>query len=343
MPLSRRAQDGMTFTRIAGTGSYLPSHMMTNHDWAKRVETSHEWIVERTGIHSRRIAGPDETACTMAVEAATHALEAASIQAKDIELIIVATATPDKAFPSTACLVQQKLKIPVCIAFDVQAACSGFIYALSVADSFIKTGQVRNALIIGSEMMSRLINWSCRNTAVLFGDGAGAFVLTASDTPGVMQTKLYADGNHSDLLYVDNAQMYDHYELSHVDSVDNPSRPLSEYNPSLTMKGKLVFKHAVSRLGELIKEIQEDESLEPIDWLVPHQANIRIIQATAEKLNLPMDKVICTIETHANTSSASIPLALDTAVKDGRIQRGQNCLFEAFGAGLTWGSAFVKY
>ncbi len=332
-----------SYSKIAGTGGYLPPRIMTNHDWSEKVETTHDWILERTGIRSRHIADVDETASGMAIKAAKQALKAAHLTPQDIQLVIVATATPDKAFPSTACLVQKHLDMPIGIAFDVQAACSGFIYALSLADHMIKAKQVTNALIIGTELMSRLIDWSCRNTAVLFGDGAGAMVLSASDKPGIIKTKLYAQGQHSDLLFVDNAQMFDHTGLDHVTTTDNYGRSLSEFDPGLKMKGKNVFKHAVSRLGELVKEVQDDDSLGAIDWLVPHQANVRIIQATAEKLGLPMDKVISTIETHANTSSASIPLALDVAVRDGRIQRGQNLLFEAFGAGFTWGSAFVQY
>lgn len=336
----------MIYSRIAGTGSYLPKHTVTNDDWAKMVDTSNDWIVERTGIKARHFAKSDETAGGMAVKAAQSALEAANISAKDIELIIVATATPDKIFPSTACLVQKHLGVPVAIAFDIQAACSGYIYAMSVADKFIKSGQVKKALVIGAELMSRLVDWSERNTCVLFGDGAGAMVLEASQEPGILLTRLYADGHHGDILEVDNAQMADHTKhLKHLTPTDNFNSCADELYPFLRMKGKNVFKHAVTRLDELVREIQADPLLEeePIDWLVPHQANIRIIKATADKLKLPMDKVICTIEEHANTSSASIGLALDSAIREGKIKRGQNLLFEAFGAGLTWGSAFVKY
>ncbi len=334
----------MKYSKITGTGGYLPPNVMTNEDWATRVETSSEWIVERTGIQSRHVASQDETAAGMAVKAASKALEMAQISAKDIDLIVCATATPEKLFPSTACLVQKHLGAGQCCAFDVQAACSGFVYALSIADNFIKAGQAKHALIIGTELMSRLIDWSDRNTCVLFGDGAGAAVLSQSDTPGVLATRLYADGGQSDLLTVDNMQMGDHTKtLSHLSETDNLNTPLAELNPYVQMKGKHVFKHAVNRLGELVSEMMDYCQINEtqIDWLVPHQANIRIIQATADKLNLPMSKVICTIEHHANTSSASIPLALDVALRDGRIKPGQTVLFEAFGGGLTWGSALV--
>ena len=336
----------MKHSKITGTGGYLPPGVMTNKDWEDRIETSHQWIVERTGIHSRHIAGPDETASGMALKASQQALQAADLAPEKVQLIIVATATPDKVFPSTACFVQQHLNTPICIAFDIQAACSGFIYALSIADQFIKNGQVTNALVIGTELMSRLIDWSDRNTCVLFGDGAGAVVLQASNEPGIRSTRLYADGHQSSILQADSLQMGDHTKhLDHLTPTDNPGQRLEEINPFIQMKGKHVFKQAVHRLGELVQEIQLDPELveQPIDWLVPHQANIRIIKAMAEKLGLPMSKVICTIENHANTSSASIPLALDVAVRDGRIQPGHNLVFEAFGAGLTWGSAFVTF
>ena len=336
----------MSYSKIVGTGSYLPPKIMTNEQWSDLVDTSHEWIVERTGIESRHIADSDETAAGMAVKAAQKALDAANLKAQDIQLIIVATATPDYVFPSTACVVQKYLNIPVTIAFDVQAACTGFIYALSIADQFIKNNQVQNALVIGTEVMSRLVDWSDRNTCVLFGDGAGAVVLQKSGTPGILQTKLYADGHLGSLLAADNLHMADTTRhLPQLNVTQNKGKFIEELYPFIRMKGQHVFKAAVSRLGELVKEIQSDPALsnEPIDWLVPHQANHRIIQATADKLGLSMEKVILTVAHHANTSSASIPLALDTAIRDGRIQPGQNLLFEAFGAGLTWGSAFVKY
>jgi 3-oxoacyl-[acyl-carrier-protein] synthase-3 len=316
----------MRYSRIIGTGGYLPAQVFTNADWEKRVETNDAWIVERTGIRSRHIAQADETASGMAAKAAAIALTQASRSANDIQMVIVATGTPDKVFPSTACLVQKKLNIPTCIAFDIQAACSGFVYALSIADQYIKTGLIQSALVIGSELMSRLIDWTDRNTCILFGDGAGAVVVEASDTPGILSTHLYADGHYDDLLYVNNAQLSEHPSYIH-------------------MEGQKVFKLAVKKQSELIEEIQRKHQIQPsqIDWLIPHQANIRIIKATAEKLGFPMEKVICTVDTHSNTSSASIPLALDVAVRDGRIQKGQTLLLEAIGGGLTWGSALLKY
>ncbi len=336
----------MKYSKIIGTGGYLPPTIFTNADWEKRVATSDEWIVERTGIRSRHIAGPDETASSMATIAAQAALDQCGYAAKDIGMVIVATGSPDKIFPATACLVQKNLRIPVCIAFDIQAACSGFIYALSVADQYIKTGAIKSALVIGSELMSRLIDWSDRNTCVLFGDGAGAVVLEASDTPGIMSTHLYADGNYDEVLYVDNMQLADHVNvIPSVNKVENFNTPLENMQPFIQMQGQKVFKIAVAKLGALMKDIQQLHQLTPdqIDWLVPHQANIRIIKATADKLGLPMEKVICTVDTHSNTSSASIPLALDVAVRDGRIKKGQTLLFEAIGGGLTWGSALVKF
>lgn len=308
----------MKYSVIAGTGGYLPPTVFTNADWEKRVETSDAWIVERTGIHSRHIADANETASGMGAEAAKAAMQAANCLPEDIDMIVVVTGAPDKIFPSTACIIQEKLKIPTCIAFDLQAACTGFVYALSVADQYIKTGAVRSALVIGTELMSRLIDWSDRNTCVLFGDGAGAVVLKASDTPGILSTNLYAQGCYGDILTAD---------------------------PLIYMEGRKVFKIAVTKLGEMVQDILHKHQLtsDQIDWLIPHQANIRIIQATAEKLGLPMEKVICTVATHSNTSSASIPLALDAAVRDGRVQRGQKLLLEAFGGGLTWGSALVNY
>lgn len=338
----------MTHSAIAGTGRYLPPEVMTNADWEKRVETSDEWIKDRTGIHSRHVGGRDETAATMATEAAKSALEACGYPADSIDMIIVATGSSDKLFPTTACMVQQYLKMPDCIAFDVGAACTGFIYGLSIADQFIQTGKVKRALVIGTEMMSRLIDWSDRNTCVLFGDGAGAVVLEASEKPGVIATDLYAQGKYEDLLYVDNAQMGDHSRVSQTTQekiIENVSKPLDELYPYVRMKGQKVFKVAVTKFGEMAKQVLNKYDLTPdqIDWLIPHQANMRIIQAAADKVGLPMEKVICTVATHSNTSSASIPLALDVAVRDGRVQRGQLLLLEAFGAGFTWGSALVRF
>ncbi len=335
----------MIYSKISGTGSYLPQTTFSNQDWEKRVETSDAWIVERTGIHSRHIAAPHETASSLATEAAKQAIAQSGLSPKEIELIIVATGAPDKIFPATACLVQKNLMIPTCIAFDLQAACTGFIYALSIADQYIKTGAIKHALIIGSELMSRLIDWSDRNTCVLFGDGAGAVVLSASDTPGVLSTHLYAEGSYDELLTVDNMQLGDHSALITGSPTENFNLPLEQLNPYIKMNGQKVFKIAVTKLGEMVQDIliKHQITSDEIDWLIPHQANIRIIQATAQKLGLPMEKVICTVATHSNTSSASIPLALDVAVRDGRVKKGQTLLLEAFGAGLTWGSALVKY
>lgn len=337
----------MKHSRIIGTGHYLPKQVKTNEDWEKVVDTSSEWIYERTGIKQRHIASHQETASFMGAQAAKQALEAANVTPDQIDLIIVSTGAPDKLFPSTACFIQKHLGIQHhCTAFDVQAACTGFIYALSIADQFIKTGKVRRALVIGAEVMSRLINWDDRSTCVLFGDGAGCVVLGESTEPGIISTYLYADGNQDELLAVDNMQLADHSGLvPNTQKTHNASLPISDFYPYVQMAGKKVFKIAVTRFGELAEEIKQKHQLteHDIDWLVPHQANIRIIKATAEKLGVPLDKVILTIEKHSNTSSASIPLALDVAIRDGRIQKGQKLLFEAFGAGLTWGSALVHY
>tara|TARA_R110002110_G_scaffold404606_1_gene623190 strand:- start:232340 stop:233356 length:1017 start_codon:yes stop_codon:yes gene_type:complete len=337
----------MKYSRIIGTGSYLPEKIMTNEDWEKKVDTSAEWIYERTGIKQRHIANHTETASYMGAEAAKKALDACGKTSQDIDMIVVSTAASDKLFPSTACFIQKSLGITHnCTAFDVQAACSGFIYALSVADKFIKTGEVKRALVVGTEVMSRLINWSDRSTCVLFGDGAGCVILEASEKPGILSTHLYADGNQDKLLAADNIQLADHSGLSRdTEITSNASLPISDFYPYIQMEGRKVFKVAVTRLGQLVEEIKEKHQLteHDIDWLVPHQANIRIIKAAADKLGVPLDKVVLTVEKHSNTSSASIPLALDTAVRDGRIKPGQTLLLEAFGAGLTWGSALIKY
>ncbi|MFU8798284.1 MAG: beta-ketoacyl-ACP synthase III [Gammaproteobacteria bacterium] len=306
----------MIYTRIAGTGSYLPEHILTNQDLEQRIETSDRWIVERTGIRERRIAAHDETASTMGGMAARNAMEAADISAQDIDLIIVATCSPDKSMPSTACLIQQQLGVNVCPAFDVGAVCSGFSYALAVADQFIRAGKTQCALVIGTEKLSKLINWEDRGTCILFGDGAGAVILKPDTIPGILSTHLYADGGYKDLLYTDTLGSYVH------------------------MEGREVFKIAVPKLEQMALATLGKEKL---DWLIPHQANLRIIQAVAKKLNLPMEQVVVTVDTHGNTSAASIPLALDAAVRDGRIQRGQLLLLESFGAGFTWGSALIRY
>lgn len=316
------------FSRIVGTGGYLPSEIRTNDDISRLVDTSDEWIFERTGIRERRIAATDETASSMAEIAARRALDAAGLQASNIELIIVATSSPDAIFPSTACLLQDRLQAIQCAAFDIQAACSGFIYALSVADQFIKSGQVRKALVVGSEINSRLLDWSDRRTCILFGDGAGAVLLTASESPGLLSTHIHSDGRYSDLLHI-----------------PNPAGGNCGGKPVIHMSGNEVFKVAVNTLGRIVDETltANDMLKTDIDWLVPHQANIRIINATAKKLGMDLDKVILTIEHQGNTSSASVPLALDEGIRDGRIKRGDTLLMEAFGGGFVWGSALVNY
>jgi len=318
------------FTRIAGTGGYLPETILTNHQIAETIDTSDAWITERTGIRERRIAAPDETASSMAEKAARQALLAAGLEADALELIIVATCTPDRTFPSTACLLQQRLGAGNCPAFDVQAACSGFIYGLSIADQYIKSGMIKKALVVGAEVYSRIIDWSDRSTCILFGDGAGAVVLEASGQPGILSTHIHADGRYQDLLYLPN---------NHVQPGNEPE------NRYLKMEGNEVFKVAVNTLGGIVNEALEANNMpmSAIDWLVPHQANIRIIAATARKLGLPMERVIVTIDRQGNTSAASVPLALNEAVRDGRIQRGQTLLMEAFGGGFAWGSALVRY
>lgn len=320
----------MKYARISGTGSYLPSQIITNDDLAKRMDTSHEWIVERTGIEKRHIVGPDETSGSMAKIAAERAIESAGISPKDIDLILVATITPDFIIPSVSCLLQQHFNLSGCAALDIGAACSGFIYGLSIADQYIKTGAAKTILLVATEAMSRIVDWNDRTTCILFGDGAGAVVIQASDKPGICSTHLHADGNYKDLLWAPSPL---------------PSQKKEGLEPYVMMKGNEVFKLAVNSLSKSVDEVLESNNLEnkDIDWLVPHQANMRIISAIAKKLNLPMEKVILTIADHSNTSAASIPLALDAAVRDGRIKRGDKLLLEAFGAGLTWGSALVVY
>jgi len=319
------------YARIAGTGGYLPETVRTNDDIARLVDTSSEWVMERTGIYSRRIAGPHETASSMAEIAARQAIEAAGCAATDIDLIILATSSPDRVFPSTACLLQQRLNIRDCAAFDVQAACSGFIFALSVADQYIRTGNVRRVLVVGSEINSRLVDWTDRTTCILFGDGAGAVVLEAADEPGLLSTHISSDGQYQDLLYLPNP-------APEFDKREGDKRYIK-------MQGNEVFKIAVNTLGKIVDETLAANNMEKsdIDWLVPHQANIRIITATAKKLKMPMERVVCTIETQGNTSSASVPLALNEAIRDGRIQRGHIVLMEAFGGGFAWGSALARY
>jgi 3-oxoacyl-[acyl-carrier-protein] synthase-3 len=317
------------YSRIIGTGGYLPERILTNEELSRTVETSHEWIVERTGIHSRHIAAEHETAASMAEIAASQAIEAAQIEANDIDLIIVATGTPDCVYPSTACLLQHRLGIRHGVAFDIQAACSGSIFALSIADQYIKSGAAKTVLIVGSEVCSRITDWTDRGTCILFGDGAGAMLLQASETQGVLSTHIHSDGQYEDLLYCPNPQAKGNLETAGY----------------ISMRGSDVFKVAVNTLGRIVDETLEAHDMDKseIDWLVPHQANIRIIAATAKKLKMSMEQVVVTLETQGNTSSASVLLAFNEAVRDGRIQRGQTVLLEAFGAGFTWGSALVRY
>lgn len=317
-------------SRIIGTGSYLPAKTLTNFDLEKIVETSHDWIVSRSGIHERHIAADGELTSDLALQASRRAIEAAGISADAIDLIIVATTSPDKTFPSTACILQDKLGIRNCgAAFDMQAVCGGFVYALNTADLYIRGGQARTALVVGAEVLSRMLDWNDRTTCVLFGDGAGAVVLQASETPGIVASKLHADGRHRDMLKADG--------IIHHGEVQG--------DPFIKMDGQAVFKFAVKVLSEVVEEVLAENKLQgsDIDWLIPHQANIRIMEATAKKLGLSMDNVIVTVATHGNTSAASIPLALDTAVRDGRIKPGQNILLEAVGGGFTWGAVLIKW
>lgn len=320
------------FARITGTGSYLPAKAVTNHDLENTVDTSDQWIRERTGIAVRHIASDDETTCDLAEQAARRAMEAAGKTAADIDLIIVATTTPDKIFPSTACLLQARLDVHGCAAFDIQAVCTGFVYALGVADKFIRGGGAKCALVVGAETLSRIVDWTDRTTCVLFGDGAGAAILEASDEPGILSSHLHADGEYEKLLHVPGG-------------VSRKPGPLEGDPGFIQMKGNEVFRMAVNTLGRIVDETLEANGLEKsdIDWLVPHQANIRIISATAKKLAMPMERVVVTVDQHGNTSAASVPLALDTAVRDGRIQRGETLLLEAFGGGFTWGSVLLKF
>ncbi|MFZ2161950.1 MAG: beta-ketoacyl-ACP synthase III [Sideroxyarcus sp.] len=309
----------MTYSKIIGTGSYLPAKVVTNYDLEKIVDTSHDWIFTRSGIAERRFAADDERCSDLALQASRKAIEAAGIQADEIDMIIVATTSPDMDFPSTACILQDKLGIknggP---AFDMQAVCGGFVYALNTADLYIRGGQAKTVLVVGAEVLSRLLDWNDRTTCVLFGDGAGAVVLRASDKPGIVAARLHADGQHRHMLKAD---------------------------PKISMDGKAVFKFAVKVLSDVVDELLEDQKMSgsDIDWMVPHQANIRIIEATAKKLGLDMDNVVVTVANHGNTSAASIPLALDAAVRDGRIKTGQNIIMEAVGGGFTWGAVLIRW
>lgn len=320
----------MIYSKIIGTGSYLPAKVLTNHDLEKMVDTSDEWIFERTGIRQRHIVGPGETASTMAHQAALRAIEQAQISPKDIDLIIVGTTTPDRIMPGAAFFLQSALDLPGIPVFDLTAACAGFIYGLSVADQYIRTGFAKHVLVVGTEVMSSVIDWTDRRTCVLFGDGAGAVVLRASDEPGILSTHLHADGHYKDILYVPSGL---------------PGQRKAEEPPYVVMEGNDVFKFAVNKLWEVVLETLQVNNMhqDEIDWFVPHQANIRIIAATVRKLGMPMDKVVLTVGEHGNTSAASIPLALDRAVRDGRIQPGHKVLLEAFGGGLAWGSALVQF
>lgn len=319
------------YSRVIGTGGYLPEEVRTNDHISQTVDTSDSWIRERTGIKSRRIAGPNETASSMAEIAARQAIDAAQIDPEEIDLIIVATGTPDRVYPSTGCLLQQRLGIKNCVAFDVQAACSGSIFALSIADQYIKTGAAKKVLVVGSEICSRIVDWTDRGTCVLFGDGAGALLLGSSNEAGILSTHIHSDGEYEDLLYCPNPQAAAELNKDEAGYVK--------------MRGNEVFKIAVNTLGRIVDETLEANNMQKSDvhWLVPHQANIRIIAATAKKLKMPMDHVVLTLENQGNTSSASVLLAFNEAVRDGRIQRGQVVLLEAFGAGFTWGSALIKY
>ncbi|WP_454278643.1 beta-ketoacyl-ACP synthase III [Sphingomonas sp. Marseille-Q8236] len=317
---------------ITGTGSALPTRRVSNEELAQQVDTSDEWIVERTGIRFRHIAGPEETTATLAADAAKAAIAAAGLSAQDIDLIVLATATPDQTFPATATKVQTMLGIDDCVAFDVAAVCSGFLYAVQVADAMLRSGVQRRALVIGAETFSRIVDWEDRTTCVLFGDGAGAMVLEARESDekggrGILATKLHADGRHNGLLYVDGGP-------STTGTVGK-----------LRMKGREVFRHAVVNLAQVMEEALGLAGLssQDVDWIVPHQANARILDATARKLNLPAEKVIVTVDRHANTSAASVPLALDTAVRDGRIRQNDLIVLEAMGGGFTWGAAVIRF
>ena len=314
----------MIYSKIAGTGSYLPKKILTNKDFEKMVDTTEEWIFSRTGIRERHIAAKGEHTSDLALEAAKNAITSAGIEASAIDLIIVATTTPDKIFPSVATLVQRKLGIAGCPAFDVQAVCSGFVYALATADNFIKAGQSKCVLVVGAETFSRIVDYTDRSNCILWGDGAGAVILCASQEQGIISTHIHADGNYEKMLHVPHK---------------------ADGNDTVHMEGNAVFKMAVNTLDQIVDETLAANNMQKsdIDWLVPHQANIRILQATAKKLDMSMDKVVVTVDKHGNTSAASIPLALDVAVRDGRIQRSDMILMEAFGGGFTWGSALVRY
>jgi 3-oxoacyl-[acyl-carrier-protein] synthase-3 len=324
----------MIYSRIIGTGSALPDKIVTNKDLEKIMDTDDQWIRERTGIRERRLVVEGETTTTLAEEACRKAMQAADVDPSEIDLLLMGTTTPDLVFPSSACLIQKKLGLPDCGAMDVNAACSGFIYALSIADKFVRCGDAKKVLVCGSETLSSIVNWSKRETAVLFGDGAGAVVLEASSEPGILSTHIHANGDHADLLTA-NVGVSRGFE-----GIED-----NEGKPELQMKGNEVFKVAVRTLGRIVDETLEANNMDKseLDCLIPHQANLRIIAATARKLEMSIDHVVITVDRHGNTSSASVPLALDEAVRDGRIKRGDILLLEAFGGGFTWGSALIKY
>ncbi len=320
----------MIYSKVIGTGSYLPEKVLTNFDLEKIVDTTDEWIVTRSGIRERHIVAVGEMTSDLALQASLRAIESAGIKADEIDLIVVATTSPDKMFPSTACLLQDKLGIANGgAAFDLQAVCGGFVYAVNTADLYIRTGQAKTALVVGAEVMSRMVDWTDRTTCVLFGDGAGAVVMRANDAPGILAAKLHSDGRHHALLRADG----------------NICNGEVQGDPFIKMEGQAVFKFAVTALSRVVDEVLKDAGMQgaDVDWLVPHQANIRIIEATAKKLGLSMDRVVTTLSHHGNTSSASIPLALDAAVRDGRIKAGQNVLLEAIGGGFTWGAVLLRW
>ena len=320
------------YARIAGTGSYLPEKIVTNADLEKLVDTSDEWIRTRTGIRQRHVAAEGETTTDLAEHAARRAMLDAGVTAADIDLICVGTTTPDLVFPNVGTLLQDRLGIHGCPAFSLEAACTGFVYALSVADKFVRLGESKCALVVGAETLTRIIDWNDRGTCVLFADGAGAVVLTPSSEPGIISTRLHSDGKYKDLLL-------------YPDGVSKGFKLVREGKASVQMKGNEVYKVAVNTLGQLVTETLSANNMrcDQLDWLIPHQANFRIIEAIAKRLDLPMERVIVTIDTQGNTSAASVPLALDTGIRDGRVKRGQLLLLEAFGGGFTWGSALIRY
>jgi 3-oxoacyl-[acyl-carrier-protein] synthase-3 len=332
VPSASHRGTALIYSRIAGTGSYLPEKVVTNADLEQLVDTTDEWIASRTGIRERRFAADGETTGDLAFYAATHALDAAGIKGADLDLIVLGTTTPDIIFPSTACLLQHRLGANGCAAFDVNAACSGFMYALGIADKFVRSGEAKNALVVGAETLTRMLDFSDRGTCVLFGDGAGAVVLQASDEPGIITTRLHADGGYKHLLY-------------NPVGVSAGFRDEPNHGVRVMMTGNEVFKVAVKTLDRIVGETLEAAGMREsdVDWLIPHQANLRIIEATAKRLKLSMERVIVTVDRHGNTSSGSVPLALDEAVRSGKVQRGQTLLLEAFGGGFTWASALLKY